>query len=422
MTTIEIERSTGLISSAAYKAMCYVATTAPVTLSGEQTIDGVVTDESRVLVKDQADSAQNGIYVTSTGDWSRAPDFSRNSQFAEGTRVWVTDGTTNSQIEYVVVSPDPIDIGTTDLDWQRAIDLAPTSDFASAIHSAVEVSVFQDADELGFWNSITTALGKITWANALTAIYSVLGERIAAKTAKVTPVDADTLIISDSAASNVAKKVTWSNIKATIFAAWGALINGATGKTTPIDADAFAMMDSAASNATKKLTWANLKATLKVYLDTLYQPVGSVSGPTLLTEQVTTSGTTKDFTIPAGAKRVTVMLNGVSTGDAADLIGIQLGDSGGVETTGYISGGSGTDRIVVWDNTGGAGGADTVSGVITLARMNATHRWAAGGGMGRSDTPGAVAVGGAKVLSAELTTVRLMGGTFDAGSVNVMWE
>ena len=53
----------------------------------------------------------------------------------------------------------------------------------------------------------------------------------------------------------------------------GTLISGATGKTTPVDADSVGLSDSAASNVLKKLTWANIKATLKTYFDTLYQPL-----------------------------------------------------------------------------------------------------------------------------------------------------
>jgi len=46
------------------KIPCIVATTANITLSGEQTIDGVLTSTNRVLVKDQTAGAENGIYVT----------------------------------------------------------------------------------------------------------------------------------------------------------------------------------------------------------------------------------------------------------------------------------------------------------------------------------------------------------------------
>lgn len=49
-----------------------------------------------------------------------------------------------------------------------------------------------------------------------------------------------------------------------------AALNAGTSKTTPVDADALLMLDSAASNAIKKLSWANVKATLKSYFDGLY--------------------------------------------------------------------------------------------------------------------------------------------------------
>lgn len=55
----------------------------------------------------------------------------------------------------------------------------------------------------------------------------------------------------------------------------GAVIVGLTGKTTPVDGDSLPLSDSAASNASKKVTWANIKATLKTYLDTLYQPLAT---------------------------------------------------------------------------------------------------------------------------------------------------
>lgn len=56
--------------------------------------------------------------------------------------------------------------------------------------------------------------------------------------------------------------------------AWGSIgaldIDALTGKTTPVDADNLVISDSASSHILKKLTWANLKATLKTYFDTLY--------------------------------------------------------------------------------------------------------------------------------------------------------
>lgn len=75
----------------------------------------------------------------------------------------------------------------------------------------------------------------------------------------------------------------------------GSSIHGATAKTTPVDADTMPLIDSAASNVLKKVTWANIKATLKSYFDTLYQAVGSYitasSTDTLTNKTIDANGT-----------------------------------------------------------------------------------------------------------------------------------
>lgn len=79
----------------------------------------------------------------------------------------------------------------------------------------------------------------------------------------------------------------------------GSSIHGATAKTTPVDADTMPLIDSAASNVLKKVTWANIKATFKTYLDTLYQPLNSILTNT--TASFTTADETKLDGIEAGA-------------------------------------------------------------------------------------------------------------------------
>lgn len=54
-------------------------------------------------------------------------------------------------------------------------------------------------------------------------------------------------------------------------------IAGAVAKTTPVDADTMPLTDSEASSALKKVTWANIKATLKTYFDTLYGALASAN-------------------------------------------------------------------------------------------------------------------------------------------------
>jgi len=68
-----------------------VATTANISLTGEQTIDGLTTAASRVLVKDQTDAKENGLYVSAAGAWVRAAD-ADTSEKIRGIAVGVTGG------------------------------------------------------------------------------------------------------------------------------------------------------------------------------------------------------------------------------------------------------------------------------------------------------------------------------------------
>lgn len=100
----------------AIKAPCFVATTANITLSGLQTIDGVaVAAGNRVLVKSQTDKTTNGLYNASTGPWTRTVDFASNGDVADGMQVFVTQGATQGNAFYTLETADPITLGTTQL-------------------------------------------------------------------------------------------------------------------------------------------------------------------------------------------------------------------------------------------------------------------------------------------------------------------
>jgi phage-related tail fiber protein len=72
------------------------ATDSNITLSGEQTVDGISVEEGdRVLVRKQTDKTQNGIYVVSSGAWSRSSDADTNDKFVAGMYVLVEEGISN---------------------------------------------------------------------------------------------------------------------------------------------------------------------------------------------------------------------------------------------------------------------------------------------------------------------------------------
>ena len=103
--------------SGAIKSPVKYATTANITLSGEQSIDGTSTSTSRVLVKNQTTSSQNGIYVTASGSWSRSTDMSTGSTIEGGTMVYVTDGTVNGDNLFGLTTEGTVTVGTGNQAW-----------------------------------------------------------------------------------------------------------------------------------------------------------------------------------------------------------------------------------------------------------------------------------------------------------------
>ena len=93
-------------------------TTANITLSGPQTIDGVsIIAGDRVLVKNQTTGSQNGIYVAAAGAWSRALDMDTNGEMVHGSFAAVLEGTVNEGTSWIVTTDNPILIGTTAVTW-----------------------------------------------------------------------------------------------------------------------------------------------------------------------------------------------------------------------------------------------------------------------------------------------------------------
>lgn len=154
--------------------------------------------------------------------------------------------------------------------------------------------------------------------------------------------------------------------------------------------------------------------------------------PTVIT---TNSGTSHDFTgIPAGCKRIVVSFDGVSINATGDII-VQIGDSGGIETSGYTgswgylnnaAASAEGDLSSGFSVAGGSGGASAaIYGHIELVCHNPlTNTWTASGALGLGSTSTVMAfVGGSKTLSAELDRVRLTTvagtATFDNGTFAV---
>jgi hypothetical protein len=102
------------------KASVRAISTTNLTLSGEQTVDGVaLVAGDRILVAGQSTGAQNGIYVVAAGAWSRATDADTSADVTTGLFTFVSEGTTNASNGYVLTTPEPIVLGTTALTFTQ---------------------------------------------------------------------------------------------------------------------------------------------------------------------------------------------------------------------------------------------------------------------------------------------------------------
>ena len=171
------------------------------------------------------------------------------------------------------------------------------------------------------------------------------------------------------------------------------------------------------SNGTTRLTVNSSGVTATSIQGTIVQGTAVAS----------TSGTSIDFTgIPSWVKRVTVLFNAVSLSGTDNLL-VQLGDSGGIETTGYVAQASTGTTIV--DSTSGfimraAIAANSQHGIMTICIVSG-NTWVSSSNLQRS-SGGEVSVGaGGKTLSDVLTQIRITTtgtNTFDAGSINIQYE
>jgi hypothetical protein len=148
-----------------------------------------------------------------------------------------------------------------------------------------------------------------------------------------------------------------------------------------------------------------------------------------------TSGTSITFGgIPSGVRRVVVTFAGVST-NGTDSILVQLGDSGGVESTGYLGAGNAVT------NGGATAGANSTAGFLIYSASasniihgaavfeltdKATWAWVGHGTFALSNAATNMVSATSLALDSELTQLAIttVGGTdtFDAGSINVLYE
>lgn len=160
------------------------ATTANITLSGTQTIDGVALGAGdRVLVKNQSNDVDNGIYVVAAGAWSRSSDADNTpgAEVSNGMFTFVAGGTVNGNTGYVLTTPDPIALGTTSLTFSlfsvsgaviAGNGLSKTGDTLE-VNVASNGGIEINADNLRLKS--TVAGDGLTWDATTSGILNVVG-------------------------------------------------------------------------------------------------------------------------------------------------------------------------------------------------------------------------------------------------------
>jgi hypothetical protein len=211
-------------------------------------------------------------------------------------------------------------------------------------------------------------------------------------------------------------------------------------KTTNSGGTVYSTISATAFGAVTTVTVVNDSGTLDSGLSAVsygllsaVNPSTPITGLTLSAEQATTSGTAITFSgIPYWAKRITVNFSGVST-NASDALRIQIGDAGGLESSGYLSTASGLTNggaVVVSQSSGAflvstagvAGSAWYGSAVLTL-QDSSDNTWCIQGALSAGTL--ACSFSGGKPLSATLTQLAIdgsAGGTFDAGAASIIYE
>ena len=169
MPSTIIDRSSGLGIDAiangenatiSQKVPCRVATNANITLSGLRPIDAVtVVADDRVLIKEQTDASENGIYLASPDVWQRTADCVDAGDLVKGSEVRVNEGSVGAG-SYYCTSEDPIVIGTDDIIW---VDVATT------VLTGAEIKALYEAESNtnGFTDAEQTKVGHLTVTQAV---------------------------------------------------------------------------------------------------------------------------------------------------------------------------------------------------------------------------------------------------------------
>lgn len=277
-----------------------VATTANITLSGEQTIDGVTTSASRVLVKDQTDQTENGLYLTAAGAWSRTSGGDSAAEL-QGASVLVKQGSTYANTQWQQTT-DGITLGTSNIVWTQ---FGGVGAFTAGEGLDLSGNEFRLANAaLKAINALTPAANKFIYYTSASA----------AAVADLTSYGRSLLNMANAAALRSDLNVE-DGADVTDADNVGSSINGATAKVTPVNADKLGLIDSEDSNTLKTLTLTALKS----FLNNVYVTLATL----------TTKGDIFVRTASGVVRLAVGSNNQVLTADSSQTAGVKWADAQG---------------------------------------------------------------------------------------------
>lgn len=172
-----------LLTGLSWKAAVAAATTANITLSGTQTIDGVAVGVgARVLVKNQSTASGNGIYIVASGSWTRASDMDAAAEFP-GAAVFVQGGTVNGDTQWTCTN-DSVTVGSTNVTFAQ-------------VSGAGTYSAGTGLTLTGNQFAIDSTVATLTGAQALTN-KTINGLTITSTTGSLTIANGKTLTVSNT--------------------------------------------------------------------------------------------------------------------------------------------------------------------------------------------------------------------------------
>ena len=340
-----------------------VATTANITLSGTQTIDGVaVVAGDRVLVKDQTAAAENGIYVVAAGAWSRAADANTASELASA-NVGVDSGTSNGGICFDTDFKSTDTLGTTAMSWFRLVDTGLASSTNPLVNGTVAVGTsinYARADHVHptdtsraatnqtfFLGTTSIAINRASASIALTGITSIDGSAATLTTGRTIAMTGDVSYTSGSfnGSANVTGTATLAN-------------SGVTeGTYTKVTVDAKGRVTAGASLASADLpTYTGTLTSSQITTALGFTPYNATNPSGYITTDGTARTIVKNNGTTAGTRRAINFIPG--TGISLSI----TDDSAGEEV----------DVTITSTASGGVTSFNTRTGAVTLSSSDVT--------------------------------------------------